>query len=196
MITICSALIPAIWTSVLSRLMESQFPLVSLSWKGHRLFTPTQYDVKPKHPVMGSALHIPLPKGLKIGSSVSTKITYKTTAECTALQWLDKEYVMNFILDNLTELDSQTQGKQFPYLFSQCQPIYARSLAPLQGQFFSFIYASSILIFFLLSDTSSSKIVRWSVILATICRLTHFFFSSLRHSRRPSHQPFLFYSLQ
>ncbi|KAH9949467.1 hypothetical protein B0H21DRAFT_728077 [Amylocystis lapponica] len=26
----------------------------------------------------------------------------------------------------------QTQGKTFPYLFSQCQPIYARSLAPLQ----------------------------------------------------------------
>ena len=26
-----------------------------------------------------------------------------------------------------------TEGKEFPYLFSQCQPIYARSLAPLQG---------------------------------------------------------------
>ena len=28
----------------------------------------------------------------------------------------------------------QTQGKKFPYLFSQCQPIYARALAPLQGK--------------------------------------------------------------
>ena len=27
----------------------------------------------------------------------------------------------------------QTQGKTFPYLFSQCQPIYARSLLPVQG---------------------------------------------------------------
>lgn len=57
-----------------------------------------QYNVKPKHPVMGSALYIPLPKCLKIGSSVSAKITYKTTAESTALQWLDREYVINLIL--------------------------------------------------------------------------------------------------
>ncbi|KAF9476002.1 zincin [Pholiota conissans] len=75
------------------------------------------YDVKPKHAVMGSALHIPLPKPLSAGSSVSIKIDYKTTEGCIALQWLDK---------------NQTQGKNFPYLFSQCQPIYARALAPLQ----------------------------------------------------------------
>ncbi|KDQ55005.1 hypothetical protein JAAARDRAFT_60446 [Jaapia argillacea MUCL 33604] len=78
---------------------------------------PVKYDIKPKHAVMGSALHVPLPAGLKIGSKVDVKVKYKTTEDCTALQWLDKE---------------QTQGKKFPYLFSQCQPIYARTLAPLQ----------------------------------------------------------------
>ncbi|KAF8809387.1 zincin [Phlegmacium glaucopus] len=96
--------------------------------------TSVPYNVKPKHPVMGSALHIPLPKDLKAGSSVSTKIAYKTTAECTALQWLDKD---------------QTQGKQFPYLFSQCQPIYARGLAPLQ-------------------DTSSAKIKYSAFVTSTL----------------------------
>ncbi|KAJ7454867.1 peptidase family M1-domain-containing protein [Mycena latifolia] len=79
--------------------------------------TVVQHDVKPKHEVMGSALHIPLPKGLKSGTSISVAVFYKTTKDCTALQWLEKE---------------QTQGKSFPYLFSQCQPIYARAMAPLQ----------------------------------------------------------------
>ncbi|PBK87275.1 hypothetical protein ARMGADRAFT_972092 [Armillaria gallica] len=78
---------------------------------------PVTYDVKGKHPVMGSALHVPLGNGLKAGSTVKVSVLYKTTKDCTALQWLDKE---------------QTKGKQFPYLFSQCQPIYMRTLAPVQ----------------------------------------------------------------
>ncbi|KAJ7616749.1 peptidase family M1-domain-containing protein [Mycena rosella] len=71
------------------------------------------FAVKPKHEVMRSALHVSLPKGLKSGTSVDVTVFYKTTKDCTALQWLEKE---------------QTQGKQFPYLFSQCQPIYAALL--------------------------------------------------------------------
>ncbi|KAL0950507.1 hypothetical protein HGRIS_007316 [Hohenbuehelia grisea] len=66
---------------------------------------------------MGSALHIPFASALKAGDTISVAITYQTTEACTALQWLDKE---------------QTQGKKFPYLFSQCQPIYARALTPIQ----------------------------------------------------------------
>ncbi|KAF5361641.1 hypothetical protein D9758_007285 [Tetrapyrgos nigripes] len=64
---------------------------------------------------MGSALHIPLPSGLQSGSTIKITVDYKTTKDCVALQWLDKQ---------------QTQGKQFPYLFSQCQPIYARAMTP------------------------------------------------------------------
>ena len=40
---------------------------------------------------MGSALHISFPYHLSAGSAVAVKISYKTTKECTALQWLDKE---------------------------------------------------------------------------------------------------------
>ncbi|KAI5833346.1 zincin [Schizophyllum commune Tattone D] len=75
------------------------------------------YEIKPKHQVMGSALHITFPIKYEVNALVKVKITYKTQKQCLALQWLDKE---------------QTQGKQFPYLFSQCQPIYARALAPVQ----------------------------------------------------------------
>ncbi|CAK5268784.1 unnamed protein product [Mycena citricolor] len=70
-----------------------------------------------KHPVMGSALHIPLPSNLEAGQSISVGIRYKTTKDCVALQWLEKE---------------QTQGRSFPFLFSQCQAIYARTMAPVQ----------------------------------------------------------------
>ncbi|KAG7442686.1 zincin [Guyanagaster necrorhizus] len=78
---------------------------------------PVTYDVKGKHFVMGSALHVPLGSGLKAGSTVKVSVLYKTTKDCIALQWLDKE---------------QTKGKKFPYLFSQCQAIYMRTLAPVQ----------------------------------------------------------------
>ncbi|KAG8705976.1 hypothetical protein FRC11_008642, partial [Ceratobasidium sp. 423] len=76
-----------------------------------------KYDLKQRHPVMGSALVISLPSALQKGDKVVVRINYSTTAQCTAVGWLDKE---------------QTSGKKFDYLFSQCQPIHARSLAPLQ----------------------------------------------------------------
>lgn len=42
---------------------------------------------------MGSALHIPLPSGLKTGAKVTVTTHYKTTKGGVALQFLDKEYV-------------------------------------------------------------------------------------------------------
>ena len=52
---------------------------------------------------------------------------------------------------NTQPFTRQTQGKTFPFAFSQAQPIYARSLAPLQ-------------------DSSSVKIVRTS-----LCHAAHSF---------------------
>ncbi|KAI0762471.1 metalloprotease [Fomes fomentarius] len=59
----------------------------------------------------------PPPPSRKVGDQIRIQIFYTTSKDCTAVQWLEKE---------------QTQGKTFPFMFSQCQPIYARSLAPLQ----------------------------------------------------------------
>ncbi|EKM60600.1 uncharacterized protein PHACADRAFT_246632 [Phanerochaete carnosa HHB-10118-sp] len=75
------------------------------------------YRLADSHPVMGSALHVALPRVPPIGLRFKVTVHYRTTEDCKALQWLAKE---------------QTQGQKHPYLFSQCQPIYARSLAPMQ----------------------------------------------------------------
>ncbi|CAE6493395.1 unnamed protein product [Rhizoctonia solani] len=78
-----------------------------------------KYDLKQRHPVMGSALVVFLPSPVQKGDQLVLRISYRTTTQCTAVGWLDKE---------------QTYGKSFAYLFTQCQPIHARSLAPLQGE--------------------------------------------------------------
>lgn len=52
-----------------------------------------QFEVGPKHEVMGSALRIPLSVSPKANSQVKATVYYNTTEGCTALQWLDKEYV-------------------------------------------------------------------------------------------------------
>ncbi|KZS90239.1 leukotriene-A4 hydrolase [Sistotremastrum niveocremeum HHB9708] len=75
------------------------------------------FTVGKHHEVMGSPLRISLKHPQSAGTKLSIRIVYETTKDCTALQWLDKE---------------QTAGRLFPYLFSQCQPIHARSLVPLQ----------------------------------------------------------------
>ena len=88
--------------------------------------------------MLGSPLQVQLPT---LGSGDKTEVTieYSTTEESTALGWLEKEYVSAFSPFaklpplRLTTSVRQTAGKQFEYLFSQCQPIYARTLAPLQG---------------------------------------------------------------
>ncbi len=60
--------------------------------------------------ILGKALKIPLKSGTK-----KVCIQYSTGSEAVALQWIPKE---------------QTQNKQFPFLFTQSQSIYARSWIP------------------------------------------------------------------
>ncbi|MCK5799750.1 MAG: M1 family metallopeptidase [Deltaproteobacteria bacterium] len=70
------------------------------------------------HPVekgqefMGARLSIERPRGTK-----RVTIAYRTTPAASALQWLSPE---------------NTAGGEHPYLFSQSQPIHARSMVPIQ----------------------------------------------------------------
>jgi len=63
-------------------------------------------------PYLGSRLRIELPP-----ASAGVRLRYRTSQSASALQWLSPE---------------QTAGKVHPFLYSQCQPIHARSIAPLQ----------------------------------------------------------------
>ena len=73
---------------------------------------PVRYELAAPQPILGARLRLHLPEGTR-----AIRIQYSTSPEASALQWLEP---------------SQTAGGQHPYLYSQCQPIHARSLAPLQ----------------------------------------------------------------
>ncbi|XP_075981670.1 leukotriene A-4 hydrolase isoform X2 [Anticarsia gemmatalis] len=76
-----------------------------------------QYKLGDNLANFGSKLTILLPKQASSGEKIKIKIKYTTGPTASALQWLDAE---------------QTSGKQHPYMFSQCQPIHARSILPCQ----------------------------------------------------------------
>jgi leukotriene-A4 hydrolase len=80
---------------------------------------PLDYTVHP--PVkgklyLGQKLSISLPDHTE---TCRVTIVYQTTKECSAAQWLPP---------------AQTAGKKYPYLFTQCQAIHARSLLPCQDR--------------------------------------------------------------
>ncbi|CAH2089690.1 unnamed protein product [Euphydryas editha] len=79
--------------------------------------TPLNYKLDDPVPNFGSKLTITLPQSAAPEQKLQIKITYSTVPSATALQWLDP---------------NQTSGKKHPYLFSQCQPVHARSILPCQ----------------------------------------------------------------
>src|SRR5438477_4440634 len=72
---------------------------------------PLRHELAAADPILGARLRVNLPAGAR-----GLRIRYATSPTASALQWLEPP---------------QTAGKE-PFLFSQCQPIHARSLAPLQ----------------------------------------------------------------
>lgn len=67
--------------------------------------------------VNGDKLEIALPACGGAPGVVKVRVTYRTTPDSSALQWLTKE---------------QTAGKQHPFLFSQCEAIHCRTMVPCQ----------------------------------------------------------------
>ncbi len=73
---------------------------------------PVKYTLDKLDAEKGQALHIALP-----GQPSTIRIHYKTAPTATALQWLTPK---------------QTMSGKYPFMFSQSQPINARSFVPIQ----------------------------------------------------------------
>ena len=73
---------------------------------------PVPYELAAPEPILGQKLTIQLPPGAE-----GVRIRYETAPSASALQWLSPV---------------QTAGQRLPFLFTQCQPIHARALVPLQ----------------------------------------------------------------
>lgn len=71
-------------------------------------------DLNPK---LGNAVEVMLKSPCYEGDLMRIQLSYTTNNETTAINWL---------------LPSQTAGKQLPYLFTQCESIACRSVAPMQ----------------------------------------------------------------
>jgi len=76
-----------------------------------------KFSLGERQNTFGSALTVEVPTIEKAGTAFKLRVDYSTTEKCTAIQFLKP---------------SQTEGKKHPYLFSQCEPIHARALAPCQ----------------------------------------------------------------
>lgn len=77
----------------------------------------SKWELKPHSAPFGSPLHVSVPEGASKGELINVEIDLETTEKCTALQWL---------------APAQTSDKKYPYMFSQCQAINARSIFPCQ----------------------------------------------------------------
>jgi aminopeptidase N len=73
---------------------------------------PLRHRREPRDPILGSRLRIDLP-----AHAQGVRIRYATSPRATALQWLDP---------------GRSGSAAHPLLYSQCQSIHARSIAPLQ----------------------------------------------------------------
>lgn len=77
---------------------------------------PLTWSVDVVNPIIGDQLTINFPDIHKAGESLSVRIWYATNQESQAMSWLKP---------------SQTSGGVLPYIYTQCEDINCRSVAPL-----------------------------------------------------------------
>lgn len=75
--------------------------------------TPLEFQLAPRNGEIGQALTVHLEREHTQGEKVEIVIDFATTEKCTALGWLEA---------------TQTQSGLYPFVYSQCQAIHARSL--------------------------------------------------------------------
>ena len=69
------------------------------------------------NPIIGDAMTVNFPTKQKAGTTVSVQIFYTTRTEAQAFSWMQP---------------SQTAGGVLPYMYTQCEDINCRTVAPLQ----------------------------------------------------------------
>lgn len=96
-----------------SIILDTSFLKIKNILINNKLIDSINYKLNKRIEPLGSSLEINY--NILENDKIDLKIEYETTENCTALQWLDPQ---------------QTDGKKLPYLFSQCEPIHARSFFP------------------------------------------------------------------
>ena len=86
--------------------------IISVEARDNGDYVSAAYRLGQSDPVMGASLEIDLPN-----QADSVRIAYRTSPAAEGIQWLSPE---------------QTAGKERPFLFTQFQPLFARTMAPLQ----------------------------------------------------------------
>ena len=66
---------------------------------------------------LGGSLVLNLLEPLQKGEKTTVTINFKTTEKCTAVQFLER---------------TQTAGKNYPFCYTQCEPIHCRTMIPVQ----------------------------------------------------------------
>lgn len=90
--------------------LDTSFLNVSkITWDGQEL---SKWEIKERQSFQGSPLEI---SDVPVDVKGQLSIEFSTTSDCTGLQWLEPE---------------QTYGKKIPFMYSQCEPIHARSIFP------------------------------------------------------------------